>query len=97
MNFHQIAVGPLCCFMLIACDTQTHDVSYRDLNKNGRQDVYEDAGQPFERRIDDLLRQMTVAEKAGLMFINRAIVNEDASLDYVSGSGPKRHDAIRCD
>ncbi len=37
---------------------------------------------------------MTVAEKAGLMFINRAIVNDDASLDYVPDSGPKRHDAI---
>ncbi len=80
--------------MLVACDKQTADVPYRDLNKNGRQDVYEDAGQPLERRIDDLLSQMTVAEKAGLMFINRAIVNDDASLDYVPDSGPKRHDAI---
>jgi len=37
---------------------------------------------------------MTVAEKAGLMFINRAIVNDDASLVYVPGSGPERHSAI---
>ena len=94
MNFHRIILGSLCGLMLVACDKQTPDVPYRDLNKNGRQDVYEDPGQPLERRIDDLLSQMTVAEKAGLMFINRSIVNDDASLDYVPGSGPKRHDAI---
>lgn len=34
-----------------------------DLNKNGRRDGYEDAAQPVERRIDDLLAQMTVEEK----------------------------------
>lgn len=35
-----------------------------DLNKNGRKDVYEDPAQPIERRIDDLLRQMTLEEKS---------------------------------
>ncbi len=34
-----------------------------DFNKNGKKDVYEDANQPVERRIDDLLAQMNVAEK----------------------------------
>ena len=34
-----------------------------DFNKNGRQDIYEDAAQSVERRIDDLLAQMNVAEK----------------------------------
>ena len=34
-----------------------------DLNKNGRKDVYEDPTQPEERRIDDLIRQMTLEEK----------------------------------
>jgi beta-glucosidase len=43
-------------------------VSYRDLNKNGDLDVYEDRRQPISRRIDDLIAQMTIAEKAGLMF-----------------------------
>jgi beta-glucosidase len=42
--------------------------SYRDLNKNGELDVYEDSRQPIARRIDDLIEQMTLAEKAGLMF-----------------------------
>ncbi len=34
-----------------------------DLNKNGRMDVYEDPKAPIERRIDDLLSQMTLEEK----------------------------------
>lgn len=33
------------------------------LNKNGRKDVYEDSTQPVEKRLDDLLSQMTVKEK----------------------------------
>ncbi len=42
--------------------------TYRDLNKNGRLDIYEDSRQPIERRIDDLIAQMNLQEKAGLMF-----------------------------
>src|SRR6266852_3404201 len=34
-----------------------------DLNKNGRMDVYEDPKAPIERRIDDLLSEMTLEEK----------------------------------
>ena len=38
-----------------------------DLNKNGRMDPYEDPSQPIERRIDDLLSQMTLEEKTAQM------------------------------
>ncbi|MBH8557597.1 glycoside hydrolase family 3 N-terminal domain-containing protein [Hymenobacter negativus] len=34
-----------------------------DFNKNGRRDVYEDVTQPLEKRVDDLLAQMTLDEK----------------------------------
>jgi len=34
-----------------------------DLNKNGKKDIYEDPSQPVEKRIDDLLAQMTLEEK----------------------------------
>ncbi|MEM7335575.1 MAG: glycoside hydrolase family 3 N-terminal domain-containing protein [Chloroflexota bacterium] len=40
---------------------------YRDLNKNGRLDPYEDTRLPIQERVEDLLSQMTVAEKAGLL------------------------------
>lgn len=54
-----------------ACQTTTEEPtasSFRDLNGNGKKDLYEDASQSIDKRIDDLLSQMTVEEKAGLMF-----------------------------
>lgn len=43
-----------------------HD-GWMDLNKNGRKDVYEDVTQPVEKRLDDLISQMSVAEKTAQM------------------------------
>ena len=43
--------------------------SFRDLNKNNKQDVYEDVNADIEDRLDDLISQMTIEEKAGTMFI----------------------------
>jgi len=54
---------------------------FRDLNKNGKLDVYEDPRQPIEARVQDLLSQMTLEEKAGLLFIHGATVNEDSSIE----------------
>jgi beta-glucosidase len=61
--------------------------SYRDLNKNGRMDVYEDKTQPLEKRITDLLQQLTLEEKAGMMFINGAKVNDDGSIEDKPATG----------
>jgi beta-glucosidase len=47
----------------------------RDLNRNGKIDVYEDPAAPLEERIEDLLEQMTVAEKVGLMFHTMTFFN----------------------
>ncbi len=60
---------------------------YRDLNKNGKLDVYEDRRQSTEARITDLLRQMTLAEKAGMLFIPGAKVPPDGSLADVPVPG----------
>ena len=69
-------------------DAAQHSVvAYRDLNKNGKLDIYEDVKQPTEARISDLLKQMTLEEKAGMMFINGARVNEDGSIQDKSGKG----------
>jgi beta-glucosidase len=59
---------------------------YRDLNKNGRLDIYEDPRQPIEARVEDLLGQMTLAEKAGQLFINGAPVNPDGSIEEKHGA-----------
>ena len=40
---------------------------FKDLNKNGRLDIYEDWRRPVEERVKDLVSQMTVEEKAGMM------------------------------
>ena len=44
-------------------------ILFRDLDKNGRMDIYKDPCQPIEARIEDLLRQMTLEEKADTPFI----------------------------
>ena len=61
--------------------------TFRDLNKNGKKDIYEDATQPVETRIKDLLIQMTLEEKAGMMFIAGTRINDDGSLDDIPGQG----------
>ncbi|MCB0037314.1 MAG: glycoside hydrolase family 3 protein, partial [Anaerolineales bacterium] len=54
---------------------------FRDLNKNGQLDIYEDPRQPLDARVEDLLSQMTLAEKAGMMFMPGAVVNDDGSIE----------------
>lgn len=56
------------------------EIRYRDLNKNGRIDPYEDPRCPMEDRVEDLLAQMTLEEKAGMMFHTMIGMNEDGSL-----------------
>ncbi len=72
--------------------------SYRDLNHNGKLDVYEDTSQPIDKRLDDLLSQMTLAEKAGQLFINGVAVNNDGSIAFdpskVEGFAARRPAAI---
>lgn len=42
-------------------------LQFKDLNKNGKLDVYEDWRQTPQARAKDLVAQMTLAEKAGAM------------------------------
>ncbi|MGM0620368.1 MAG: glycoside hydrolase family 3 N-terminal domain-containing protein [Bacteroidota bacterium] len=41
---------------------------FRDLNKNGKLDIYEDSRRSIDERVEDLLGQMTVKEKVGMMW-----------------------------
>jgi beta-glucosidase len=68
--------------------------TYRDLNKNGKLDVYEDPRQPIEARVDDLMAQMTLEEKAGMLFINGAVVNGDSSIENKAGTPGLPHIAV---
>jgi beta-glucosidase len=60
--------------------------AYRDLNKNGKMDIYEDVSQPIEKRITDLISQMNVEEKAGMMFINGTLINADGTIEKKAGA-----------
>jgi beta-glucosidase len=46
---------------------QISGLLFKDLNKNGKLDVYEDWRRSVDERINDLVAQMTIEEKAGLM------------------------------
>lgn len=71
------------------CKAESDGCIFRDLNHNGKFDPYEDVNQPVETRIKDLLGQMTLEEKAGMLFINGVPVNADASLEKKEGTtGP---------
>jgi beta-glucosidase len=60
---------------------QTEDgFRFRDLNKNGRLDPYEDPRRPVEERVEDLLSQMSLEEKAGMMFHSMLPMNPDGTL-----------------
>ncbi len=54
--------------------------TFRDLNKNGELDPYEDPSASIDTRIQDLLDQMTIEEKAGLMFIHMTLLEDDGSI-----------------
>jgi beta-glucosidase len=70
------------------------NVTYVDLNKNGKLDIYEDPTKPVEDRIRDLLKKMTIEEKAGMMFYSPVRVNADGTIeekpakDFLSSISP---------
>ena len=54
--------------------------TYRDLNKNQQLDIYEDVRQPAAMRVEDLLSQMTLEEKAGQMMHPAITIKPDFAL-----------------
>ena len=54
--------------------------AYRDLNKNGKMDAYENRQLSPKKRAANLLAQMTIDEKAGEMFHTYAIVDKDGGI-----------------
>lgn len=54
--------------------------TYRDLNKNGQLDIYEDSRSTIRDRVEDLLQQLTLEEKAGLMYITMIGTSKDGEL-----------------
>jgi beta-glucosidase len=56
-------------------------LKFKDLNKNGKLDPYEDWRLPNETRIQDLVSQMTLDEKAGMMLISTTRMAGDFAFE----------------
>ena len=59
---------------------------FRDLNKNGEIDTYEDWRQPVEARVADLLSQMTLEEKAGMLMIDQLNADVGGQVPELAGT-----------
>lgn len=68
------------------------EYSFKDLNRNGKLDPYEDWRLSNETRAKDLLSKMTVEEKAGFMLISSTRLKNDWSFE-----APKTKDPITSD
>jgi beta-glucosidase len=66
---------------------------FKDLNKNGKLDPYEDWRLPVDKRIADLVSQMTLEEKAGFLFHPNIAVSESGEVKY--DLTPEEKEAIR--
>ena len=61
---------------------------FKDLNKNGELDIYEDWRQPVEKRINNLVDLMELDEKVGMLLINTLNAGEygqmtDRAVDFI--------------
>jgi beta-glucosidase len=61
---------------------------FKDLNKNQKLDVYEDWRQPLDKRVANLVSQMTLEEKVGMLLINTLNAGEkgkltEGAVDYI--------------
>ncbi|MBL0136469.1 MAG: glycoside hydrolase family 3 C-terminal domain-containing protein [Chitinophagaceae bacterium] len=78
--------GLVALFLFLSFATPKGKSAFRDLNKNGKMDVYEDKSQSVDKRVEDLLSQMNLEEKAGSLFINGTLINEDGTIEKKEGA-----------
>ena len=65
---------------------------FKDLNRNGKLDPYEDWRLPAAKRAENLVQQMSLEEKVGFMLISSARLKNDWSFE-----APKNKEAITSD
>jgi beta-glucosidase len=68
MKSFAFAACLFCAATTLAADTNIYHAGWIDLDKNGRKDIYEDPSQPVARRVNDLLKRMTLDEKIGQLW-----------------------------
>lgn len=65
-----------------------NNLTFKDLNKNGKLDPYEDWRLPYSTRSKDLLSKMTVEEKVGFMLISTTRMQNDWSFEAPKSKDP---------
>ncbi|GAB3492273.1 glycoside hydrolase family 3 N-terminal domain-containing protein [Spirosoma knui] len=70
---------PLLGYRSVKTLTQ-NGLTFKDLNKNGKLDRYEDWRLPVETRVQDLLSQMSLEEKVGFMLISTTRMSGDTGF-----------------
>src|ERR1039457_5144490 len=85
---HSLTVAGLLLFVFtsLAADTNIYHAGWIDLNKNGKKDAYEDPSRPVAKRVNDLLKRMTLDEKIGQLWQ----VNFDTTPDKTFADKLKR-------
>lgn len=68
----------------IAAPINVDGEAFRDLNRNGSLDPYEDHRVATTDRVEDLLSQMTLEEKVGQMFHPPVLIEPDPSSAFSS-------------
>ena len=97
MKYAAFAACLFCAATALAADTNIYHAGpsspsaptrqgWIDLDKNGKKDIYEDPSQPVVRRVNDLLKRMTLDEKIGQLWQ----VNYDKTPDKTFGGKLKR-------
>ncbi len=64
-------------------------LQFKDLNQNGRLDPYEDWRLPIDQRVENLVTQLTLEEKAGLM------MHGTAPADGLLGQSARGYDLLK--
>ncbi len=73
--------------------TTVDGFTFRDLNRNGRLDPFEDPRLPVDERVEDLLRRLDVNELVGLMF--HTVIEAGADGELLVGPGQIAKSATR--
>ncbi|MEM4169199.1 MAG: glycoside hydrolase family 3 N-terminal domain-containing protein, partial [Thermoproteota archaeon] len=78
-------------------DVSHHEIYHEDwidFNKNGVKDPFEDPAQPVEKRVEDLLRRMTLREKLAQLRSSRDLPDEGVgNLTHVTRGLPAKEGA----
>jgi beta-glucosidase len=72
----------LFAFVASAAEPSIYQAGWIDLNKDGKKNIYEDPSQPVTKRVNDLLKRMTLDEKIGQLW--QVGLENDSDKNYAT-------------